>query len=82
MIPSGAENFLYHVGIYGFTADSIKKFCNLPQSYLEKTENLEQLRALENGMSIGVCYVNDIPISVDTIQDLEKAIMKCKNSQM
>jgi 3-deoxy-manno-octulosonate cytidylyltransferase (CMP-KDO synthetase) len=79
LIPYSAEEFLYHIGIYGFTSDSIKKFCNLPQSYLEKTENLEQLRALENGMSIGVCYVDDIPISVDTKEDLEKAIEKCKN---
>jgi 3-deoxy-manno-octulosonate cytidylyltransferase (CMP-KDO synthetase) len=79
LIPYNAEEFLYHVGIYGFTSDSIEKFCNLPQSYLEKTENLEQLRALEKGMSIGVCYVDDIPISVDTKEDLEKAIEKCKN---
>lgn len=79
MIPSNAEEFLYHVGIYGFTSDSLEKFCNLEQSYLEKTENLEQLRALENSMSIGICYVKDIPISVDTKEDLEKAIERCKN---
>ena len=79
LIPHNAEEFLYHVGIYGFTSDSIEKFCSLPQSYLEKTENLEQLRALEAGMNIGVCYVDDMPISVDTKEDLEKAIEKCKN---
>lgn len=79
MIPSNAREFLYHVGIYGFTSDSIEKFCNLEQSYLEKSENLEQLRALENNMSIGICYVKDIPISVDTEEDLEKARKKCRS---
>lgn len=38
----------------------------LSSSSLEQSENLEQLRALENNMTIGVCYLNNIPISVDT----------------
>ena len=45
----------------------------LEQSENEKSENLEQLRALDNGMTIGVCYSNEIPISVDTKEDLAKA---------
>ncbi len=74
LIPHGATEFLYHVGIYGFTALALEKFANLPASYLENTEKLEQLKALENGMDIGVCYVDNVPISVDTAEDLEKAI--------
>lgn len=74
LIPYNATEFLYHVGVYGFKAAALAKFVKLSPSYLEKTEQLEQLRALENGMEIGVCYVDNIPISVDTIDDLNKAI--------
>lgn len=72
-IPYGAENFWYHVGIYGFTISALEKFISLKQSENEKIENLEQLRALDNGMKIGVCYSAEIPISVDTEEDLKKA---------
>jgi len=63
-----------HVGIYCFRAESLTKFVNLPQSLLEKTEKLEQLRALENGMTIGITVIDkDSPISIDTYEDLERA---------
>ncbi len=74
LIPHGAEEFLCHVGIYGFRKEALTKFRNLPTSTLELIEKLEQLRALQNDMSIGVCYVDNIPISVDTAEDLNKAI--------
>lgn len=74
IIPSGAESFYYHVGIYGFKVDALKKMVKLPRSSLEKAESLEQLRALENGIKIETCLVNNIPISVDTVEDLEHAM--------
>lgn len=74
LIPHGADEFLYHIGIYGFEINTLAKFVNLPTSNLEKTEKLEQLRAIENNIDIGVCYVDNVPISVDTIEDLNKAI--------
>ncbi len=73
LIPHGASEFLYHVGIYGFSRDALEHFVNLPQGECEKLEKLEQIRALEHGMKIGVCLSDDIPISVDTPGDLEKA---------
>lgn len=73
MIPHNALEFIYHVGIYGFKSHALEKFIKLEQSEYERIENLEQLRALENGMSIGVCLSDQIPISVDTPEDLEKA---------
>ena len=73
MIPYGAKEFLYHVGIYGFTANALKQFISLPQTEYEHAEQLEQLRALGSGMKIGICHINEIPISVDTAQDLAKA---------
>lgn len=74
IIPHGAQDYLYHVGVYGYRRQALEKYINLPMSPLEKIEKLEQLRALENGMTIGVCYVNAVPISVDTQADLDKAI--------
>ena len=74
LIPHGASEFLYHVGIYGFRKAALTKFMGFPPSSLELSEKLEQLRALQNNMSIGVCYVDNIPISVDTQDDLDKAI--------
>ena len=77
LIPHGGEEFLYHIGVYGFRADALQEFVGLPRSDLEKTENLEQLRALQNGLDLKICFVTDVPISVDTREDLEKAIAFC-----
>lgn len=63
-----------HVGIYGFTSETLEKFVKLPQSSLEKVEKLEQLRALENGITIGIKVIDrPSPISIDTPEDLERA---------
>ena len=45
-------HFFRHIGIYGYRKDFLLKFVNMEQSYLEKVEKLEQLRALENGFKI------------------------------
>jgi 3-deoxy-manno-octulosonate cytidylyltransferase (CMP-KDO synthetase) len=74
--PYGEGEFYKHVGIYGFTPDSLQRFVKLPQSPLEKRESLEQLRALEEGMTINVAVVNDFPISVDIPEDLAKFAIK------
>lgn len=72
-IPYGSQEFLYHIGIYGFTRDALNKFVNLKQSEYELAEKLEQLRALQHGINIGICYCDEVPISVDTAEDLKKA---------
>lgn len=72
-VPFGGE-FYGHIGIYGFRVETLERFVSLPQSRLEKSERLEQLRALENGMTIGVKALDiEYPISVDTNDDLERA---------
>lgn len=71
--PKTNNNYFYHVGIYAYKRDSLEKYINLPQSKLEISERLEQLRALENGMTICVDIAYDIPVSVDTPEDLEYA---------
>ena len=82
MIPQGAKEFLYHIGVYGFTRKILKKFVNLPLSMLEQVESLEQLRALENNIDIEAIEVNSIPISVDTQDDLNKAISFYNNHKV
>ncbi|HVC08637.1 MAG TPA: 3-deoxy-manno-octulosonate cytidylyltransferase [Elusimicrobiota bacterium] len=62
-----------HLGIYGFTRAALKRFVSLPPSALEKTESLEQLRALEDGMSIFAAAVADVPVAIDTPEDLRRA---------
>jgi len=60
----------------------LAKFVKLSCSRLEKRESLEQLRALENNMTIAVSIVDAHPLSVDTMQDLEivtKIIKENKN---
>lgn len=66
-------SLLEHIGIYAYKRSSLKKFASLKQSPLETLEKLEQLRALENNMSMSVSIVSDPHISVDTMEDLEVA---------
>jgi 3-deoxy-manno-octulosonate cytidylyltransferase (CMP-KDO synthetase) len=64
------ENIYHHVGIYAFTNKALVRYVSLERSKLELERKLEQLRALENGMSIHVGYINSSPLSVDTKNDL------------
>lgn len=73
LIPFGSEDFFYHIGIYAFKRTSLEKFIKLEQTSYEKCEKLEQLRALQHGMSIGTYITKEIPISIDTEHDLEEA---------
>jgi 3-deoxy-manno-octulosonate cytidylyltransferase (CMP-KDO synthetase) len=77
-IPSrlnpGGENFFYkHMGLYAYTKDFLFTFKNLPTSYLETHERLEQLRALEHGYAIKVIETKFETVGVDTAEDLELA---------
>jgi len=75
-IPHNAPHFFEHIGIYVYKAQSLQKFVSLVPSTLEEIEKLEQLRALENNMSIYACIVDSSlkPISIDTQADLDHAI--------
>jgi 3-deoxy-manno-octulosonate cytidylyltransferase (CMP-KDO synthetase) len=72
-VPTGPGDHFYHVGIYAYTRAALARFVELPPSPLERREKLEQLRALEAGMSIAVARVDAVPLSVDTPEDLEYA---------
>ena len=71
--PSGDGPLLHHVGIYAFRRPALERFVGLPPAPLETREKLEQLRALEAGMRIGVAVVDTLPLGVDTPPDLERA---------
>ncbi|MHB8286221.1 MAG: 3-deoxy-manno-octulosonate cytidylyltransferase [Caulobacteraceae bacterium] len=62
-----------HIGVYGYRRDALARFTQAAPSPLEQREKLEQLRALELGLSIWAAVVDEAPISVDTAQDLEAA---------
>jgi len=68
--------FYRHIGIYGYRKDFLLKFVNMEQSYLEKVEKLEQLRALENGFKIKMIEANSSLIGIDTREDYEEALKK------
>jgi len=50
--PGSVQQYLRHIGIYGYRKDFLLKITSLPQSHLERIEKLEQLRAIENGYPI------------------------------
>jgi 3-deoxy-manno-octulosonate cytidylyltransferase (CMP-KDO synthetase) len=76
--PHGEGPLFHHVGIYAFRRAALKRFVALAPSPLEKREKLEQLRALEAGMTIAVARVDEVPLSVDTPEDLERARAWCR----
>lgn len=63
---------LLHLGIYGFRNDILKRFVGYPPSPLERCEKLEQLRALENGISIRVLTTSHQALGVDTPEDAKR----------
>jgi 3-deoxy-manno-octulosonate cytidylyltransferase (CMP-KDO synthetase) len=62
-----------HHGVYGYRRSALIRFTEAPPSPLELRERLEQLRALELGMSIWAAVIDAAPISVDNPADLERA---------
>lgn len=69
-----AEKGLIHIGIYIYTRETLGRLMQLQQTPLEKTEKLEQLRALENDITINVTTLEDYQgLAVDTPEDLEQA---------
>lgn len=72
-IPWGEGPHWHHIGIYAFRRAALDRFVALPPSPLEARERLEQLRALEAGMRIGVARIAHGPFGVDTPADLARA---------
>ncbi len=66
--------FYKHIGMYAFKAAALDAVTALPQSSLELSESLEQLRWIENGYRIRVAITTQETIGIDTPEDMERAI--------
>lgn len=82
MLPR-AQRALRHIGLYAYRAGALRAYCTQPQSALEQTECLEQLRALHQGMRIAVELSEQVPPpGVDTPEDLERLRQALENGEI
>lgn len=72
--------YLKHIGLYAYRREVLRQVTQLPQSPLEKTESLEQLRWLQNGYRIKVGITDMETVGIDTPDDLERAEAWLRNS--
>ena len=70
--PPAARLALRHVGLYAWRAAALRRFLAWPRGDLEQCEGLEQLRALENGLTVRVLPIGEGPVGVDTPADLAR----------
>ena len=70
--------YLLHIGLYAYTKDFLLGYTKMPQAPLEKTEKLEQLRALENGCVIQVAETEYEALGLDTPADYEAFVERCR----
>lgn len=66
------SRYYKHLGFYGYRKDALDKFVHLPESTLERSERLEQLRFLDNGVPIHVAETPFDTVGVDTEEDLRR----------
>ena len=65
------EKIYHHIGIYAFTSSALAKYVKLSRSELEIERSLEQMRAMENNITIKVGFSDSTPLGVDTPHDLK-----------
>ncbi|NGX34089.1 MAG: 3-deoxy-manno-octulosonate cytidylyltransferase [Candidatus Anoxychlamydiales bacterium] len=65
-------SYFYHIGLYAYRTKFLYELSKLEDTYLQKLEDLEQLKILENGYRIKVAKVHDLPIGVDVKDDVKK----------
>jgi 3-deoxy-manno-octulosonate cytidylyltransferase (CMP-KDO synthetase) len=80
VILEDASAYKKHMGVYAYRAEFLKRFIQLPVSFLEGAEKLEQLRAIENGYKIKMIEVAGFEKGIDTPEDLEHARNKIENN--
>jgi len=75
IVPWGDGPHYEHIGLYAYRREALERFVTLPRGVLEERERLEQLRALENGMTMSVSLIDParLGVQVDTPADLERA---------
>jgi len=78
---SGQPTYFKHLGFYAYRKPALDQFVRLPESSLEKSERLEQLRFLENGIPIYVAETPYDTVGVDTEEDLRRVEEILRNEQ-
>ena len=71
--------FYKHIGLYAYKTETLCQIAEMQSTPLEIAESLEQLRWLENGLSIRMGITQHDSLSIDTQEDLEKAIQFAQN---
>jgi 3-deoxy-manno-octulosonate cytidylyltransferase (CMP-KDO synthetase) len=71
---SDKHTFYKHLGLYGYTTAALRKITSLPRSPLEIAESLEQNRWIENGIKIKTAVTGWESISIDTPEDIDRAL--------
>jgi 3-deoxy-manno-octulosonate cytidylyltransferase (CMP-KDO synthetase) len=71
--PAVPAPYFLHVGVYGFRKQTLLDFTTWQAGRLEQVEKLEQLRYLENGVTIRMAEVEFTSVAIDTPEDLQKA---------
>jgi 3-deoxy-manno-octulosonate cytidylyltransferase (CMP-KDO synthetase) len=74
------RTFYKHIGLYVFRKEFLLGFAKMPESSLEQSEKLEQLRILENGYKIKVGFTEHDSIPIDTRADADRVIEILKNN--
>jgi 3-deoxy-manno-octulosonate cytidylyltransferase (CMP-KDO synthetase) len=71
--PDGSTPICFkHLGLYAYRKPALDRFVHLPESALERSERLEQLRFLENGIAVYVAETPYDTVGVDTEEDLHR----------
>jgi 3-deoxy-manno-octulosonate cytidylyltransferase (CMP-KDO synthetase) len=78
-IASSPPLFYQHIGLYAYRRDFLLRLSQLPQSDLEKTESLEQLRVLHHGYSIMVGVVDKATVGIDTPEDYQRFVERYRH---
>src|SRR4051812_13274235 len=76
--PELGPVYWHHIGVYAYRRQSLQRFVSLPVSVNEQDRQLEQMRALDNGMKMAVVVLDTLPLGVDTQADLEAARLAMK----
>lgn len=76
LLAAEPAHFYLHIGLYAYRRDFLLRLASLPRTPLEKLENLEQLRVLEHGYSIGVGVVEEPTVGIDTAEDYRAFVLR------
>jgi 3-deoxy-manno-octulosonate cytidylyltransferase (CMP-KDO synthetase) len=76
-----SRNYLQHLGLYAYRRDFLLEITQKPQTPLELSEKLEQLRALEYGYDIAVAKVSHRAQGIDTPEQYAEFVKRMKNTQ-